>query len=136
MLKAFDAPSREECAAQRPRSNTPLAALTLLNDPTFVEAARVFAARVVDNGGESFDQRLEFAFRSAVSRPPDEYERGLLLKLHEERRRETASDLAGARALTVSGQAPPAKELDPAEHAAWTAVARAILNMSETNTRN
>ena len=63
MLKAFDAPSREECTAQRPRSNTPLAALTLLNDPTFVEAARVFAERIVREGGDADIGRFDFAFR-------------------------------------------------------------------------
>eukprot|EP00913_Durusdinium_trenchii_P008903 g8369.t1 len=75
MLKAFDAPSREECTAERPRSNTPIAAMTLLNDPTFVEAARVFAARILRNAGPSTDARLDYAFRLAVSRTPDAFER-------------------------------------------------------------
>ena len=81
MLKALDAPSREECTAERPRSNTPLAALTLLNDPTFVEAARAFGQRIVQEGGETDEERFQFAFDWAVSRAPDEVERGILAKL-------------------------------------------------------
>ena len=70
MLKAMDAPTREECSAQRSRSNTPSAALVLLNDPTFVEAARVLAARVLDEGGASVGSKLTFAFKRSVSREP------------------------------------------------------------------
>jgi hypothetical protein len=69
-LLAFDAPSREECTARRPRSNTPQQALALLNDPTYVEAARVFAERILREGGPSAEQRLDFAFRLALSRTP------------------------------------------------------------------
>ena len=66
MLKAFDAPSREECTAERPRSNTPVAALVMLNDPTFVEAARVFAAKIIRNGGENDNERFDYAMRWAI----------------------------------------------------------------------
>src|SRR5204863_4474616 len=74
MLKAFDAPSREECTAQRPVSNTPLAALVLLNDPTFIEAARLLAQHTLADGGKSDADRVAFAFRQATSRRPDEVE--------------------------------------------------------------
>ncbi|MCH8150120.1 MAG: DUF1553 domain-containing protein, partial [Planctomycetes bacterium] len=87
-LKAFDAPSREECTAERPRSNTPLAALVLLNDPTFVEAARVLAERALKEGGNSFDARLDFIFRRALSRTPDERERTLLADLLDDGRKQ------------------------------------------------
>ena len=63
MLRAFDEPSREECTVQRPRSNTQLAAIALLNDPTFIEAAQGLALRVLANGGNSDASRLRYAFR-------------------------------------------------------------------------
>ncbi len=136
MLKAFDAPSREECTAQRPRSNTPNAALVLLNDPTFVEAARVFAARILDEGGDSFDSRLDRAFRLAVSRTPDVEERRVLKELLDKNRTAYQSHPEAAEALLKVGIAPAPAQHAPVELAAWTAVARAILNMSETITRN
>src|SRR5262249_55962940 len=67
-LLAFDAPTREECTADRPRSSTPLQALVLLNDPTYVEAARVFAEHIIRSGGVNPAQRLDWAFRRALSR--------------------------------------------------------------------
>src|SRR6202035_1961194 len=67
-LVAFDAPSREECTVERPRSNTPLQALVLLNDPVYVEASRAFAERVLREGGPDAPARLQFAFRQALQR--------------------------------------------------------------------
>jgi hypothetical protein len=135
MLKAFDAPSREECTAERPKSNTPLAALTLLNDPTFVEAARVFAERIVESEGPTDSDRLAFAYQSAVSRNPDQLEEELLLKLLKKNREHYRDHPQDAASLLKTGQAaaPDPKE---GEIASWTSVARAILNLSETNTRN
>lgn len=128
MLKAFDAPSREECTAERPRSNTPLAALTLLNDPTFVEAARAFAERILKQGGGSEAERLDFAWRLAVSRPPDAVERDISQQLLAEARNEGGIAEGGLRPIDES--------LDPTDLAAWTTVARALLNLNETVTRN
>jgi mono/diheme cytochrome c family protein len=136
MLKAFDAPSREECAALRPRSNTAAAAMVLLNDPTFVEAARCFAERVLRDSPPGFSERMEHACRLAISRPPDEVEKDTLRELldfHLETYREAPDDAA---AILRTGAAPPSPGLDPVETAAWTAVARALLNLSETLTRN
>lgn len=135
MLKAFDAPRREECTAQRPRSNTPLASLTLLNDPTFVEAARVFAHRVMTEA-DNDRTRLHRAFRLAVSRSPDEVERGLLLKLLTDSRDQFGSEEAAARALVATGISSEHGDVPAAELAAWTTVARAILTLGETTTRN
>lgn len=135
MLKAFDAPRREECTAQRPRSNTPLASLTLLNDPTFVEAARAFAARILD-GTRDDKARLDKAFRLAVSRSPDDFERKLVIQLLAESREQFRTDEAAARALVSTGLAPADEEVAVVEHAAWTTVARAILTLGETTTRN
>ena len=81
MMKAFDAPTREECTAQRARSNTPLASLILLNDPTFVEAARAFAARIVKEGGKTSESRIQFAYESALGRKPTAKEHSILIEL-------------------------------------------------------
>lgn len=136
MLKAFDAPRREECTAQRAKSNTPLAALTLLNDPTFVEAARAFAARILNEGGSTTEERLDFAFRLAVSRTPDEFEVKILSTLLAGSRARFSASKDSAQRLVATGQAPVDGEHPPVELAAWTSVARAILNLNETNTRN
>jgi mono/diheme cytochrome c family protein len=136
MLKAFDAPSREECAAQRPRSNTPLAALVLLNDPTFVEAARAFASKIIREGGESNEDRLNFAFRQTLSREPDDFERKTLTDFLAAEEERYESDETAARELTKIGLAPAPGNTNLTDLAAWTSVARLLLNLSETNTRN
>jgi hypothetical protein len=136
MLRAFDAPTREECTAERPRSNTPIAAMVLLNDPSFVEAARVFGERIIRDGGKGNKERLEFAYRLALSRIPDERERSIMGKLFTLAEKEYKSHPTAAKELISAGQSPVPSDLDPAEHATWTTIARAILNLSETYTRN
>jgi hypothetical protein len=135
-LAAFDAPSREDCTADRVRSNTPQQALTLLNDPTYVEAARVFAERIVKQGGAAPEQRLNWAFRRAVSRSPKPAETKLLTDLLEKHRAEYGKDRSAALKLIGTGEYPLAQNIDPAELAAWTSVSRVILNLHETITRN
>ena len=135
MLKAFDAPSREECTAQRPRSNTPTAAMVLLNDPSFVEAARALAERLVQEDGED-TARLRRGFLLLTSRPPDTTEQGLLNELLRDARAAAKADPAAAKALADSGTAPRVEGLDDQEVAAWTTVARALLNLHEAITRN
>jgi hypothetical protein len=135
-LKAFDAPSREECTAERARSCIAPAALAMLNDPTYVEAARVFAVRILQEGGSTTTDRLNFAFHEATSRSPDEVEQKLLGELlrrsvnHYEQNRNAADELSNV------GVAKSPADLDRTELAAWTIVARAILNTSEVITRN
>jgi Protein of unknown function (DUF1553)/Protein of unknown function (DUF1549)/Planctomycete cytochrome C len=136
MMRAFDAPTREECTAQRPRSNTPLAALVLLNDPTFLEAARVFAQRTLAEGRMTDAERMTFAFREATSRAPDDVERGVLLKLLEKNRARYRADTQGAGELVKTGIAPVPKDADVVELAAWTQVCRALFNLNETMSRN
>ncbi len=135
MLKVFDAPSREECTAARARSNTPLMALTLLNDPTFVEAARVLAARMMREGGGTAEDRIVWAYRAAVSRGPEqeiiEPLQGLF-NSHLAYYRENADE---ASKLVSVGYAPQATDLDQAELAAWTNVARTLLNLNEAIVR-
>jgi mono/diheme cytochrome c family protein len=132
MLKAFDAPSREECTASRSRSNTPLQALTLLNDPTFVEAARVYAARIMREGGETPEARIAWAYQTAVSRSPEETIVAALRQLYKSHLAHYRDHVEEAKKLIATGNAPTATDLDPVELAAWTSVARTILNLHET----
>jgi hypothetical protein len=134
MLKAFDASTREECAAQRARSNTPLAALVLLNDPTFVEAARVLAQRTLEEKGTD-GERIAFAFRQVTSRRPDETEQAALLNVLRKNRARYAVDERSAQELVQIGLTPVPKDANVPELASWTAVCRALLNLSETITR-
>ena len=129
-LLAFDAPTREECTAARPRSNTPKAALVLLNDPTFVEAARALAERALKEAGDDA-ARIDALWRRAVSRKPDAEERKLTADLLARRRAEYSADHAAARELLAVGLARRDTSLDDAELAAWTATARAVLNLHE-----
>jgi hypothetical protein len=135
-LTNFDAPSREECTASRVISNTPQQALTLLNDPTYVEAARVFAERIVAGGGSDVRERVRFAWRTALGREPRPEEVAVLAGLYEKHKQEYAADAKAAEAIASAGEAPRAKGVDVVELAAWTSVSRAILNLHETITRN
>jgi cytochrome c553 len=135
-LLAFDASTREECTVERTRSNTPLQALVLLDDPTYVEASRVFAARIVREGGRSEAERIAFAFRQVLQRSPAPTEVALLQKLYEQHLNQYQADEAAARALLVVGDAKPPEGIAPAELAAWTSVARVMVNLHETITRD
>ncbi|MEP3481171.1 MAG: PSD1 and planctomycete cytochrome C domain-containing protein [Fuerstiella sp.] len=136
MMKAFDAPSREECTAQRTQSNTPIAALTLLNDPTFVEAARAFAARCLDHKTDSDAERCRWAFQVAETRSPSPQELEILTTLLQRNRKLLAQSSSDAAEITRVGISEPNTQFEASELAAWTAVCRAILNLAETNTRN
>jgi hypothetical protein len=134
-LLTFDAPDREKCAARRALTNTPLQALVLMNDPTYVEAARALGARALREGGKDATSRLRYAFRAATGRWPAAREvavlRGLLAKQLAIYRR----DNKAAAALLNVGESPPDPRLDVAEAAAWTVVASTILNLDETISR-
>lgn len=136
MMKAFDAPSREECSCERAQSNTPLAALVLLNDPTFVEAARVFAARILREGGSSADERHRWAWQTALSRPPADQELAASLRLLEMERTSFAADSTAVTELLKTGLAPVPPDLDRTELAAWTSVARILFNLNEFTLRH
>src|SRR5262249_45570534 len=135
-LVAFDAPSREECVVERARSNTPQQALVLLNDPEYVEAARVLAERIIRQGGKGTEARLPFAFRQVLQRPPQPNELKLLSALVGQHLEQYRKDKAGAADLMKVGDWPVPKDLDVSELAAWTSVARVLLNLHETITRN
>ena len=137
MMKAFDAPSREECTATRPRSNTPLAALVLLNDPTFIECAKALAISTVTNAqvGTRDADRIQYAFRQVTSRVPDETETATLISLLEQDRHEFQKSPESATKINQIGLLERDSSVDPVELAAWTSVCRAILNLSETYSR-
>jgi hypothetical protein len=127
----FDANSRLACRVKRPRSNTPLQALTLMNDPVYVEAALAFARRVLVEQEKQNDwQRIGYAFELATSRRPRAAELKVLEGLLAAQRQATTSDAAGARKLTEVVEKPSG--ISPQEFAAWYAVCAAILNLDET----
>jgi hypothetical protein len=133
MLANFDAPSREECTANRTVANTPQQALTLLNDPTFVEAARALGAKAAAAAKTDAD-RLDWLFRRAVARSPEPAERASLLAFLAGRRAHYAGHPDAAAKLLRTGNAPPPAG-DPTDLAAWASVARVVLNLHETITR-
>jgi hypothetical protein len=121
---------------ERPRSNTPLQALVLLNDPTYVEAARALAERILREGGRTVEERVQFAYRQALCRQARPEEWKLLEALYDKHLREYRTDATAAAELLKVGDRPAPRDLDPAELAAWTSVARVVLNLHETITRN
>src|SRR6266568_1063115 len=135
MLANFDAPSREECTANRVVSNTPQQALTLLNDPTFVEAARVFAAKLLAAPCAPDRQRLDLAFERAVARPATDNETNSLLKFLDAQREHYAANGQEAARLMCVGLASAPKNVNQTDLAAWTQICRVILNLHETITR-
>jgi hypothetical protein len=135
-LMAFDAPTREECTAQRPISNTPSAALVLLNDPSFVEGARALAARIVGGNFAEDDQRMRWAWRRVTGRDGTSEELAVLAALLAKHRQHYSVQGEAARALTSVGISPRNEEIPAGELAAWTSVSRALLNVNETISRN
>ncbi len=132
----FDAPTREYCTVRRSRSNTPLQALTLLNDPQFVEAARAFAQRMMLEGGLSADNRIIHGFRLATARKPSPDETKILLGVFNQQLAEFRKDKDAAEKLLSVGNFKTKPELDKSEVAAWATVASMILNLDETVTKN
>ncbi|MFZ4764438.1 MAG: DUF1553 domain-containing protein [Roseimicrobium sp.] len=134
-MLAFDAPSREECCAERNRSNIPQQALVLLNDPTYVEAARSFAVRILSESKGSTEQRLAWAWKQALQREPRAEELQTITPLLEKHLTDYRKDPQAAASLLKTGLAPVPPSLDKSELAAWTHVARVLLNLHETITR-
>jgi hypothetical protein len=135
-MLAFDAPSREECAAERNRSNIPQQALALLNDPSYVEASRALAARILTESPGDTATRLQWAWQQVLQRAPLEAELKTITPLLDERLAAYRADSASAEALLKVGLLPAPATLDKAELAAWTHVARVLLNLHETITRS
>lgn len=135
-LLAFDAPTREECAADRNRSNLPQQALVLLNDPTYVEAARALAARILSECRGTADERIVWAWQRTLQRDPRPEETKVARDLLEGHRTAYRSNAQAADQLLGVGLAPVPEGLDRPELAAWTHVARVLLNLHETITRS
>jgi hypothetical protein len=134
-LAAFDAPDRTKCTARRSVTNTPLQALVLLNDPTYVEASRALAQRTILEAGPDPMKRIEFAFRLATERTPELKEREVLLQLVQAELVHYEQDSTSAVKLLDVGELKRSPKVDPAELAAWTTVTRTILNLDETITK-
>jgi hypothetical protein len=135
-MQAFDAPTREECTADRPRSNTPLQSLVLMNDPEFVEAALAFAEQIIEQRGAKTEERLAWAYRRALSRPPRVAETVVLATLLDSERAEYREHPRAADEFLFVAGHPIPDGLDHVELAAWASVSRTILNLHETITRN
>jgi hypothetical protein len=129
---AFDAAGRETCIVRQTRTNTPLQALTLMNDVTYVEASRVLAQRVLQESGVTDEQRLTRMFRLLTARPPRPAELKILGADLEQHRTRYRRDRQAALQLIGVGEAKRGEKLDVAELAAYTAVANLILNLDET----
>jgi hypothetical protein len=131
----FDAPFRETCALRRSRSNTPLQALNLMNDPTYVEAARFLAQRMIKEGGASIESRLTHGFRLLLARKPSPQELQVLTAAVERSIQDFAKDAEAAKKLLSLGEAKSDDKLPPAELAAYTTVASTLINLDETITK-
>ena len=134
-LLTFDAPNREVCTDCRARTNTPLQALVLLNDPAYVEAARVLAQRTLKDGGSDTTARLSFAFRLCTARMPSEQEVAILLRIFDQNLSRYRQNPAAAEKLISVGESPRPASVDAAELAAWTAIGNLLLNLDETITK-
>ena len=134
-LSTFDAPDREKCVARRSVTNTPLQALVLLNDPAYVEAARVLAQNILNEAGSDTARRLTLGFRKVTGRVPEARELKVLMDLAGKQMARYARDAKGALALVAIGASPVDKTLPVAELAAWTNVATVLLNMDEAITK-
>jgi len=134
-LITFDAPDREKCVARRSVTNTPLQALVLLNDPTYLEAARSLAERVMKEAPRDPSRRVDLAFRLATARTPNSDESGLLRTLAAKELAEYKAHPDRTRDLLAIGESKPDPKLPSYELAAWTTVASTILNLDETITK-
>jgi hypothetical protein len=131
----FDASPREMCTVKASRTNTPLQALTLMNDVTFVEAARVLAERVMIEGGQSPERRIALAFRLATSRTPAAAELKVLVNGYNAHLDRYRLNPAAADKLVSVGERPRNKDLDSVELASFTAITALILNLDEVVTK-
>ena len=136
-LSAFDSPDREFCVARRSGTNTPLQALTLMNDPTFLEAARKLAERMLAEGGADDDAKLAWGFRTVTAREPIAEELTMLRDLLAQQRRDFASGVSTPKSLVDGGASGKDVTLaDDAELAAFTSLGSLLLNLDEAITRN
>jgi hypothetical protein len=133
-MTAFDAPSREFCTLRRPRTNTPLQALTTLNDEAFFEAARALAKRIINESPADPRSRAARAFRITTSRRPGDAELNRVIALYESEITRFTKDVKGAKAL-LNDYVRALDDSQSAELAAWTMVANVLLNLDESLTK-
>jgi hypothetical protein len=131
----FDTSNRQLCSVLASRTNTPLHALTTLNDVTYVEAARVLAEHMLTDGGRTDVARIAYAFRRCTARAPTKAETATLLAGLKRLRRQYAAAPSDARALVAAGEAKPLRAFEPVELAAYTGLANLLLNLDETLTK-
>ncbi|MDX1925801.1 MAG: DUF1553 domain-containing protein [Pirellulaceae bacterium] len=131
-MMSFDAPMREVCTARRARTNTPLQSLVLMNDPTYVECARVLAQHMIREGGANMHDRIDAGYRRAVARQASAEEKTILEQILESAKQRFSSDAASAQAFNTIGATAPDASIDPVELASWTVVASTLLNLDET----
>ena len=134
-MATFDAPEREYCVVQRSRTNTPLQAFVMLHDPQFVEAARKLGERMMREGGAHPQTRIAQGFAWCTAREPNETERALLERAFKEHLDRFQSDADAVAKLLSVGSASVAPGVDAAELAAYTTIARLLLNLSEFITK-
>ncbi|MFM8274967.1 MAG: DUF1553 domain-containing protein [Gemmata sp.] len=130
-MSTFDAPNRDTCVVRRTRTNTPLQALVLMNDPVYTEAAQALARRTLEKGGNTTAERAAFAFRACLVREPSGSEVKVLSKLYDDARAKYAQDTTKATQYATAPLGPLPKGIDTADAAAWTVVANVILNLDE-----
>ena len=134
-MLTFDATSREVCTAKRESTTTPTQALVLLNDPQFVEAARVLAERVLASAAMSQNERLKFTFFAVLGRKPKDAEFTVLQRLYAEQLVLFSKDLLAAEKLLTVGEQPRNAELPVPEAAAMTMVVNTLMNHHEFVTK-
>ena len=134
-MAAFDAPSRELCTVRRSKSNTPLQAFVTLNDPAFVEASQALARRIVREGGDTVDSRARYGLALCTGRPAGAGDASVLVDLFEAERARYEADPEAAEKLASDPLGPLPEGSDPAELAAWTAVANVLLNLDAVLTK-
>ncbi len=134
-MAIFDAPNRETCSVRRARTNTPLQALVLMNDVQFFEAARKFAEKVIREGGKELNDKLNYAFRSTLSRKPTTTETDSILNLYKEHLEEFSKNQDTVKEILGTGESTVDSKLDQSELASWTMITHLILNLSETVTK-
>ena len=131
-MMSFDAPMREVCTARRARTNTPLQSLVLLNDPTYVECARLLAQNMIHEGGSSINDRIDAGFQRAVSRKASTEEQIILSQVLETAKQRFTASPTSATSFNNIGATVPDASIDPVELASWTVLANTLLNLDET----
>lgn len=131
-MMSFDAPMREVCTARRARTNTPLQSLVLLNDPTYVECARLLAQNMIREGSSSTSDRIDAGFQRAVARHASAEEQLILSQVLEITQQRFSANSSNAQAFNMIGATAPDASIDPVELASWTILANTLLNLDET----